>query len=222
MELYFRDNTIDREIWEEVAHQNCYRLPEAFTEEDTILDIGAHIGSFAYACLRRGAGKVQCFEPSWDSCKSLIHNLHSVHGWQERCDIHHLAVWRADANPGYFHLGAYPAFDDGRLNTGGCAIGEGMQTVGVISVTDIIRQPIRLMKLDCEGAEWPILFSIPSFKNIEEIVGEYHERPHFSGSASYWPPFEGKELGAFLTRKGFKVTIEPTQGTALGKFFAVK
>jgi hypothetical protein len=39
------------------------RLPERFSPDDIIIDIGAHIGAFAYACLQRGAGRVIAFEP---------------------------------------------------------------------------------------------------------------------------------------------------------------
>lgn len=59
-----------------------------------------------------------------------------------------------------------------------------------------------LMKLDCEGAEYPILFNAPEtiFDRIERMVMEYHD--NVSGYIHH-------DLVQFLTNKGFNVKIHP-------------
>jgi predicted RNA methylase len=61
--FHTRPGTLDPNICTEVLAENEYRLPERFGAEDLVIDIGAHIGSFATACLLRGAGRVVAFEP---------------------------------------------------------------------------------------------------------------------------------------------------------------
>src|SRR5665213_1913253 len=53
-----RPRTIDRRIFRHVVIDNEYALPDRFHPDDTILDIGGHVGSFSLAALRRGAGMV--------------------------------------------------------------------------------------------------------------------------------------------------------------------
>ena len=47
----FRNGTLDQAIFNGVAVRNEYRLPARFAASDIIIDIGAHIGSFAQAVL---------------------------------------------------------------------------------------------------------------------------------------------------------------------------
>src|ERR1051326_1052387 len=44
----FRHNTLDRAIFNGVVLFNEYQLPARFAPEDIVIDVGAHIGSFAY------------------------------------------------------------------------------------------------------------------------------------------------------------------------------
>jgi len=50
----FRDGTLDQAIFNAVVRFNEYRLPERFVPTDIVIDVGAHIGSFAQAVLSRG------------------------------------------------------------------------------------------------------------------------------------------------------------------------
>ena len=50
-------------MWKEVHDWNEYGLPDGFTADDVIVDVGAHICSFTRACLDRGAGIVIACEP---------------------------------------------------------------------------------------------------------------------------------------------------------------
>lgn len=57
-----RPGTMDAGIWLEVVQNNEYRLPPQLAATDAVVDVGAHIGGFGYACLSRGAGRVWAFE----------------------------------------------------------------------------------------------------------------------------------------------------------------
>ena len=60
--MRIRPGTWDSIIVKQVLVDNEYGLP-ADMSGLTVLDIGAHIGSFAVACMRRYAKRVVCYEP---------------------------------------------------------------------------------------------------------------------------------------------------------------
>ena len=85
-----------------------------------------------------------------------------------------------------------------------------------------------MLKIDCEGAEYPILFTTTQLNYIEEICGEYHvvppqimpERAKVKGMAD---EFDGHALKKFLEAAGWSVQIETTaQGNQLGQFRATR
>ena len=59
----FRKDTLDESIFNQVVNVNEYHLPLAFEPDDIVIDIGAHIGSFAQAVVSRGCRRVYCIEP---------------------------------------------------------------------------------------------------------------------------------------------------------------
>lgn len=162
----FREGTWDREIWAAVNLRNEYRLPRSFSEKDVIVDVGGHIGSFVHACLSRGAGKVIVCEPDPGNLELLRANLLR---YGDRVQIIPRAVWHEPV--------AYltPATDS-PLNTGGVsACRPGGVPVETITLNDVLRMAgsARLLKLDCEGAEYFILPGT-DLSTVREICGEAH------------------------------------------------
>ena len=49
--FHTRPGTLDRLIARSVLLDNEYRLPDRFEAGDLVIDVGAHVGSFATACL---------------------------------------------------------------------------------------------------------------------------------------------------------------------------
>ena len=112
LELSYRPGTQDELAIREVLFGNEYRLPERFEPDDRIIDIGAHIGAFAIACLERGAKQLWCYEPVKDNFQLLNENL--TKGWRRwssangnnsidlppAIQIHNRAVWRNDEGMG--------------------------------------------------------------------------------------------------------------------------
>lgn len=179
----FRSNTNDRDIYQQVVEDNEYRLPSRFDKKDIILDVGAHIGSFSYACLIRGAGKVIAFEPDPENYEALCHNLSSFIK-EEKLVVYNKAVFRSDTSS-VLYLGGYGLITEKIANTGGVGVifqdqGKPIGSIGLDQIISDITEKnsdkkLRLLKLDCEGAEWGILMTSNSFNRFDQICGEFHE-----------------------------------------------
>ena len=145
-----------------------------FKPGDVVIDIGAHIGMFAiYTALRFPQVVIHAFEPFPENFERLKQNLDRNGITTVR--IHHQAVT-----------------GDGRLlemvtnprNSGGSTchsrtLQDGRST-GIPSTTlDHIFDSLgvdkcKLLKIDCEGSEYEILFSTHSLSKVEYLSGEFH------------------------------------------------
>lgn len=184
----FRDGTLDQAIFNAVVRFNEYRLPERFAPTDIVIDVGAHIGSFAQAVLSRGCRNVYCVEPDRSNAAIAAAHLKS-HIESGEVQLVTGAAWRSDHNADELHFDGYRAFPDswprlaGIINTGsGSVLWGGGEAVAKIAFDDIVdratnhgERQVRLLKLDCEGAEWPILLTSGRLGLIREICGEFHE-----------------------------------------------
>jgi len=235
--LILRHGTMDESIARSIIIHNEYNLPAKFDQEDVIVDVGAHIGAFAYACVSRGAGLVVAIEPVWENFALLEANM-SV--FAAHVKLIHGALWRSDA-PKKVTL-RYDGFPrgEGDVNTGGIAVwsGTGRRSVKAIPfdrlVDDLCGQggrEIRLLKLDCEGSEWPILMTSRRLQRVREICGEFHEIGGAFNNARFPEEIAGRStftqasLVEFLEASGFCVTSERSNDrvgkpTNLGHFSA--
>lgn len=191
-----RDGTWDRDIWDSVVRDNEYRLPEKI--DDVVLDVGAHIGSFSFACLARGA-RVIAVEAEPSNYRLLLGNL-APYG--ERVVCHHAAVCRSGASIARLMLPL------NHPNTGGWSLyGDAGHTASVMTVSfdDLLAAAHpRIVKLDCEGAEWEILESA-RLDQVEQLCGEWHGEDGANRLAALLP--------------GFSLTTQPT-GENIGLFWA--
>src|SRR5215213_9325304 len=184
----FRNGTLDQAIFDGVVVHNEYRLPERFAPGDMVIDVGAHIGSFAEAVVSRGCRNVTCIEPDRSNFEIAAANLRP-HIEAGRVELVRGAAWRSDRNADDLRFDGYHAFPEsfpgmaGIINTGGgSVIWGGGEPVAKVAFDDIVdrvtnrgERRVRLLKLDCEGAEWPILLTSRRLELIDEIVGEFHE-----------------------------------------------
>jgi FkbM family methyltransferase len=184
----FRNGTLDEAIFNDVVGRNEYRLPERFAACDIVIDIGAHIGSFAQAVLSRGCENVTGIEPDAANFEIAAEYL-KPHIDSGRLQLERGAVWRSDRNTDELRFDGYQPFPKsftgmhGILNTGnGSVIWGSGEPVAKIAFDEIVdrltnrgEHRVRLLKLDCEGAEWPILLTSQRLGLIDEICGEFHE-----------------------------------------------
>jgi FkbM family methyltransferase len=250
----FRPSTLDQAIFNGVVLWNEYNLPDRFEPNDILIDIGSHIGSFAEAALTRGCENIFCIEADRANVEIAEENL-KPYIQKGFVKLVLGAAWRSDPNndelyfDGYHQFPASYAQMQGILNTGNGSViwpgGENGTPVTKIAFDEIVdsvtnhgEKRIRLLKLDCEGAEWPILLTSRRLDLIDEICGEFHEiggefleisedrlstRPVFSYEGS--SKFTVDLLVRFLDSLGFTVTYlrhrRPTGDLeGLGLFFA--
>ena len=184
----FRPGTLDEAIFNAVVLFNEYRLPPNFAAADIVLDIGAHTGSFAQAAASRGCEHVYSVEPDQGNIEMASRNL-SCYIASGFVRLMRGAAWRSDPNGDELRFDGYHQFPrsyiemSGILNTGNGSViwgvGEPVNKIAfddlVDTATDNGEKRVRLLKLDCEGAEWPILLTSQRLHLVDEIAGEFHE-----------------------------------------------
>jgi FkbM family methyltransferase len=184
----FRNGTLDEAIFHQVVRVNEYHLPDRFEPDDIIIDVGSHIGSFAQAVLSRGCRSLYCIEPDRSNFEIAAANLKP---YVDRGCVQLVrgAAWRSDHNTDQLYFDGYHPFPksfmgmQGIINTGNGSViwgsGDPVAKIAFDDVVDLMtrhgKDEVRLLKLDCEGAEWPILLTSRRLHLIREICGEFHE-----------------------------------------------
>lgn len=171
--IFLRPDTNDAEIWDEVFTKNCYRLPEHM-QGWVVLDVGAHIGSFARAAAMRGA-VVRSYEPAKECAQPFSWNTAGLN-----VSLGSYAVGSADEERILIHC---PSRDE----RSGHSIfiphpnwGRS-EMVRVLPFKNICHGEVDLCKLDCEGAEYTILNDTPDdvLRLVRRWVIEFHAFDHF-------------------------------------------
>lgn len=205
--MEFRPGTVDRKVYDHVVTGNEYRLP-ADLDGWHVLDIGAHIGSFAVACLNRNCRDILAVEADPDNYRMLVKNV--AHKPSVR-------TIQAAAWPVKTALSFTPS--TAQFNTGGAGVGDGPLRVDTIAFAQLVKDIVAgddrlLLKLDCEGSEWPILHTSQELRRFKRIIGEYH----LDRGNGY--PSTIQDLRALLETQGFEVEIEDRQ--PYGHFWATR
>lgn len=207
MSFSFRPNTTDQQIYTHVAIDNEYRLPKDLSHAKIVLDIGAHIGSFSYSALNRGARKVWAYEADSENAKQTTNNLQTFIS-EKKLVLRRAAIWRSDVQGAVMYHGGYSQ-EEAIVNTGGTGVfwaqegeGEALPTISFDDVIDEItengKQEIDLLKIDCEGSEWPILLTSQKLGLIKFMCGEFHE---LGGKYNSTPaPFDINGKNTFTTK----------------------
>lgn len=163
----------------EVFGYDSYRLselnPDLSEQRMNILDIGAHVGSFTIAMMERfPKSRCICYEPSPKTFEYLRKNI-EMNGLQGRVKLRAVAVLAEDRSTDF-----YEASDASGCNSA-IMLPSGTRTrkvkgVAFDNVAVGIDGEIDLLKLDCEGAEYEILFNskASSWGKIRRVVFEYH------------------------------------------------
>lgn len=168
------DSLFSAHVWADVVRKNEYRLPIRM-DGQVVVDIGAHEGMFAHACFERGAATVVSVEPHPENFARLTRNLSHRPGSVRL----NQAVWGA-SGPRWISLEAPP---DTLPHSGGYQVAAmGRDPVRTIALDTLLLDAIEvggteridLLKLDCEGAEWPALLTAQRLDLVDAICGELH------------------------------------------------
>jgi FkbM family methyltransferase len=187
-------------LFHEIWVRRVYTPPGYEIEDgNVVLDVGANIGVFAtYAATRAESVAVYAYEPFPENIAWLKKNveesgLSNVHIFQQA----------VAGSPGTRFLQSDP--EDWIMHSLGEEKNKGDDGLEVDCTTldEIMsRERIKrcdLLKLDCEGSEYEILWNCApdTLRRVRRIVAEFHEG---EGRAS-----TGRELRSFLERRSFRV-----------------
>ncbi len=202
---------IEKDIWYGCVVEDEYRCP-TFAASDVVVDIGAHIGAFSWLAQNRGSRRVYGFEANPWHYEAGVENLRGLEG----VDYRFCAVVRSDDRRA----------DEYRITPGEWNVWQNVgDEVASISLDEILEAvgPVRFLKIDCEGSEWPILYTCSRLSQVKEMVGEYHTRrfgelefPELSGL----PPCEPEALAGYLSDLGFTVEHSTENDGGTGHFRA--
>ncbi|MBN1522172.1 MAG: FkbM family methyltransferase [Candidatus Aureabacteria bacterium] len=167
-------------VFKEIIMDECYMkgLTELSPEMPlTILDVGANVGCYSlFMASRYPLARIIAFEPMKENYKFLSQNFQknpdknlvceniAVFGQSGKITLKYIPQ---ESFPTRASIFKYQSFWD-------------EIEVPCLSLPDIFRKfgifQIDLLKLDCEGAEYNILYSLPAeyFNKISQIVAEVH------------------------------------------------
>jgi len=144
--------------------RNVYRMREV--ESGVCVDIGAHTGYFTVDALRRGFHTVVSFEADHRNFVGLVERLN--------CRNHHAfwgAMWRGDYDGFQIQMRYQWGVDGENTGAGSVAVGDNHRET--VPVFKLPLYHIDFLKLDCEGAEYAILYT-SDLSNIQRIAMEIH------------------------------------------------
>ena len=187
----------DRGIIREVIDQDCYRLQRLVDQNfnpKTILDVGAHIGSFSVLARKLWSeARIEAYEPWGPNYDLLVKNIEGLEIKACRSAlIEGNEEWVGFREPGV-NTGS------GEADRAGGAL---VRARGICGIVSQASKPI-LLKLDCEGSEADLLQSIRANGLLAGmmVVGEWHGDKIKSRLGAIMPGvgFYGreKELGYF-------------------------
>jgi FkbM family methyltransferase len=173
--------------------------------DSIVVDIGANIGVFAlYAAHTAPGSRVYAYEPMPKTFAVLQKNI-TDNQFTERITSYPLGVAATVGTRDFYLTDGSPfnsLYEQSR-STG--------HTVTITTTTlsaileDNQLEKIDLLKIDCEGAEFEILYATPPhiFAKITEIRLEYHDQDHTTH-----PSYNHRDIKAFLLTQGYTLTLE--------------
>lgn len=170
-----------------------------------VMDIGASLGSFSLASAQQGA-RVLAFEPAPASFEILSRNI-QLNGRGEQISPHQQCVG-GKAGKRDFFISKLSPLSSFHAREGEKIVVDGTTLEKIFADHRLPR--LDVLKLDCEGAEYEILYRTPAetLKKIREIRLEYHLIP---GKRT-----NPEDLTEFLLRQGFALVHRRTDATISG------
>ncbi len=199
--IRLRGGTMDRHIFHRIFARDEYRLngipPNSL---QTVIDAGAHIGIFSIRAARR-AGRVISLEPEPGNHALLLQHTAPFPNVIPCCKAlagkGETASLQIFQDPSAHSLLPHPPGARGSIS------------VDCLTLEDVFSQHgierCDLLKIDCEGAEYEILYSIPRelWRRIDRIYLEYH--PAGDGP-DIW---SGERLARHVSSAGYEVSLVP-------------
>ena len=173
IKIKIRNKSTDLQALVNVLVIQEYKFPGfEIKEDDIIIDIGGHIGLFAlYVAKKCKKGKIFCYEPVQKNYQLLKDNIKinrisniNYYNLAVSNDQNKIKIFLSEDDAGHSIIESEKNFE----------------LIDSISLKKIIDmhciEKCDFLKIDCEGAEFKILESLPDeyFSRIKKIVMEYH------------------------------------------------
>lgn len=172
--IVMRTKSTDIHVFANIWLNEEYKIDNFESKKPLIIDIGAHCGYFAlYYSYIFPDSKMLCFEPVKNNFMLLLENLEI--NKKDNIKPFNLAVTNSSKDMKIFLKeddAAHNLYEKSNM----------FEHIKTISLKEIIDhneiKKCDLLKLDCEGAEYDILNSLPDeyFNKIQRIILEYHIR----------------------------------------------
>ena len=194
--IYYRDNNHDFSVIKEVLEDNIY-LKNGFTfkNNDVVVDIGAHIGTFSILAAKK-AKLILSFEPEKDNYKMLSLNVKKNRSLNIRTFNEAVLDKNGEAE--------LNIFEDAPGNNSIFIKSRKRQTVKTTSLKEIFDKnnitKCDFLKIDVEGSEYQILTALPKeyLSKIDKFVIEYHD---------FIIKKDSKKIFTLLSVAGYEVCI---------------
>lgn len=187
----------DYEIFRSVVTNNEYQIDNP-VKPGTIVDIGAHIGSFCWAAHLCGANDFIAVEMMTENYRLLCENLDPLRH-NGRLQLHHAACWASDGSV------VCEPMSLGK-NTGGTAVQYSGMVAEMVTLKSLLREVdvCSVLKIDAEGSEYPILID-SDLSKVDMLVCEVHDG--FVWRNKVWT---AHDLVPFLATQFPNVRVFPT------------
>jgi FkbM family methyltransferase len=179
-------------------------------DDDTIIDVGAHIGTFTLlASSKAKNGKIISIEPSKESFKIFEKNVNLND--LTNVNLMNYGVWSKSGKMKLY-------INEESIGNSIIIKSQNEETIDVISLNEIIKkfniEKINFLKIDCEGAEYEIILKLEEevLEKIEKISMEVH-----GGVGKHTI----NDLMKFLKSNGFKVENKELQVDDLQMIYAI-
>lgn len=155
-----------------------YYTPKNFkiNKNDVVFDIGTHIGSFSlFAAKHASEGKVFSFEPLPINFEMFKKNI-SLNKIKNITPINAAVSFKSGSQKLFLYEGTHTGSSSLYVRNS-----DKFVKIKTVTLANMFKKynikRVNFMKIDCEGAEYDILFNLPKdiFNKIDKISMEYHD-----------------------------------------------
>lgn len=196
---------LDQQVYYELFEVDVYKVLASEVKGKTIIDVGGNKGFFSILCMEMGAKECHCFEPVpsiYEEMQGFIKDIPEIHSYN-------LAVLDGSVSEVHMKEDSWCSTIWGDLSS------VPVPCISLIEAMKCAEGDDLILKLDCEGSEYEILFNTPpdELRKFSAIYLEIHDlpNPNYLG--------QGKRLLDYVAGLGFEVIHGPKPGTWFDDLF---
>lgn len=210
LRVIVRPDTSDKWVVQEAMLRDDYRLLSMDLTGATVVDLGANIGAVSVRAAALGASRIFAYEPEPNNFTLLTQNIaanrfqSAIRAFDVACTDHENGVT--------LHLNSDNVAGHSLYGGEGEGITVRSTTLARIFETNDIAT-CDLLKIDVEGSEFPILYTLPGqlFARIKRIHMECHP--------SSAPRHNRADLKAYLQKQGYTVETERSADWRISRLY---